>query len=177
MRAVLCLPPVLAAVLASAVVHGARVTFGDDRFSVDVPLDWKRTKGPDDGNLLHYEAPGGDGSFAVYTLEVKKDHRADLEGTLKSRVESLGKAGLKVPAKIEGQEQDFDGKKALFAVVPVEAQAQGQTVKFSYYLVFLDAKDKVVIMQAALPIPLTEKLREATLAIIQSFREKQEQDE
>ncbi|NIP98154.1 MAG: hypothetical protein GWO24_33920, partial [Akkermansiaceae bacterium] len=72
-----------------------------------------------------------------------------------------------------GQQQDFDGKPAVFGVIPVEASVAGEKVKFRYYLVLIDARDMVVIMQAALPRPLPEKLRKETLGIIQSFRERE----
>ena len=55
----------------------------------------------------------------------------------------------------------------------MEAKLGKDTIKFRYYLVLIDAKDTVVIMQAALPSPLPDKIRESALEIIQSFREKE----
>ncbi len=159
-------PPVLA----------DRTTFEGGRFSVEIPDGWKKGEGPDDGHQLYRESPKGEGSFSTYVLDVKKDHQADLTAILKSRVEKLQKAGMQLVGDIQGQEQEFDGKKAAFVTLPVEADYAGQKIKFSYYLVLLDATDKVVILQAALPRPADKELREATLAIIQSFREKAKDD-
>ncbi len=143
------------------------------RFSLDIPADWEKGKRPEDGAILYRDAPDGAGSFSVYQLPVKKNHRANLQGTLEERVTSIRKAGLKVSSEVKAQKQEnFDGKSALFAVVPVDASYQGQVVKFTYYLVLIDAKDSVVILQAALPRPLGKKLQQDALGIIQSFREK-----
>ena len=156
-----------------AVVHAGKVAFAQNRFSVEIPANWKKSQGPDDNAVIHYDAPGKDGSFSIYQLPVAKDHRANLEGTLASRIKAIKKAGLKVSADVKSQKQDnFDGKPALFGVVPVEADFQDQVVKFTYYLVLVDAKDTVIVMQAALPRPLTPDLQQGALGIIQSFREK-----
>ena len=151
-----------------------KVTFAKERFSIDIPKTWKKGDGPDDGSLVYRDAPDGEGSFSVYQLPVAKDHKADLKGTLNSRVEAIKKAGLKVSAEVKAHEQpNFDGKPAVFGVVPIEAKHQDQVVKFTYYLVFIDCKDSVVILQAALPRPLTPELQQDALGIIQSFREKE----
>ncbi len=160
-------------ILAGASLSAELVSFENARFTLDIPADWKKAKGPDDGNFLYREAPGGEGSFSVYKLKVAKDHRAELQGTLKHRVDAITKSGLKVTADVKGTKQDFDGKHAVFAVIPVEAGLGDRKVKFSYYLVLIDAKNLVVIMQATLPRKPPDKLREATLGIIQSFREKE----
>ena len=158
-----------------AVLQAGKVTFARERFSVDIPADWEKGKGPDDGAILYRDAPGGEGSFSIYQLPVAKDHRANLEGTLAERVKAIRKAGLKVSAEVKSQKQDnFDGKPAIFAVVPIEASYQDQIVKFTYYLVLIDARNSVIIMQAALPRPLTPKLQQGALGIIQSFREKKQ---
>ena len=157
-----------------AVLQAGKVPFARERFSVDIPADWEKGKGPDDGAILYRDAPGGEGSFSIYQLPVAKDHRANLEGTLAERVKAIRKAGLKVSAEVKSQKQDnFDGKPAVFGVVPVEARHQDQVVKFTYYLVLVDARDSVIVMQAALPRPLTPKLQQGALGIIQSFREKE----
>ena len=127
----------------------------------------------DDGNILYRNAPDGNGTFSVYQLAVAKDHKANLQGTLESRVKALAKSGLVVTAEVKGKTQTFDGKPAVFGVIPVEAKLGKDTIKFRYYLVLIDAKDTVVIMQAALPSPLPDKIRESALEIIQSFREKE----
>lgn len=153
------------------------VTFAGKRFSLEFPAAWKEAKGPDDGSVVYREAPEGQGSFSVYTLPVKKDHRANLEGTLQGLVKSLGKSGLQVADKVEGQEGNVDGKKALFAVVPVKGEFQGQPISFRYYLVLADAGDTVVVMQAVLSHPAPAELQKAALGIIQSFKEKQDKEE
>ena len=151
-----------------------KVTFAKDRFSVDIPKDWKKAKGPEDGNILYREAPANQGSFSVYKLPVAKNHKADLKPTLETRVKAIKKAGLKVSGELKVIEQDnFDGKAAVFGVVPLDAEHKGQTIKFTYYLVLIDAKDSVIILQAALPRPLSKELQEGALGIIQSFREKE----
>ena len=153
--------------------HADKVTFANNRFSVEIPATWEESRGPGDNSILHHDAPGKDGSFSIYQLPVAKGHRANLEGTLASRIKAIEKAGLKVSADVKSQKQDnFDGKPALFGVVPVDARYQDQVVKFTYYLVLVDAKDTVIVMQAALPRPLTPDLQQGALGIIQSFREK-----
>ena len=139
-------------------IHAGKVTFSDNRFSVEIPPAWEKSQGPADNAVLHHDAPGEDGSFSIYQLPVAKGHRANLEGTLASRIKAIEKAGLKVSADVKSQKQDnFDGKSALFGVVPVEARYQDQVVKFTYYLVLVDAKDTVIVMQAALPRPLRQR--------------------
>jgi len=152
--------------------HAEKVKFAKDRFSIEIPAEWKKGNGPDDGNILYRNAPGGNGTFSVYQLAVAEDHKANLQGTLESRVKALAKSGLVVTAEVKGQKQTFDGKPAVFGVIPVEAKLGKATIKFRYYLVLIDARDTVVIMQAALPSPLPDKVRESALKIIQSFREK-----
>ncbi len=157
-----------------AALQAGTVTFAKERFSVAIPADWEKGRGPDDGAILYRDAPDGEGSFSIYQLPVAKDHRANLEGTLAERVKAIRKAGFKVSAEVKSQKQDnFDGKPAVFGVVPVEARHQDQVVKFTYYLVLVDARDSVIVMQAALPRPLTPKLQQRALGIIQSFREKE----
>ena len=164
---------VLLSLSPAASLQAGKVTFAKERFSVEIPADWKKSKGPADGAILYHDAPNGEGSFSIYQLPVAKDHRANLEGTLTERVKAIRKAGLKVNAEVTSQKQDnFDGKPAVFGVVPVEARHQDQVVKFTYYLVLVDARDSVIVMQAALPRPLTPKLQQGALGIIQSFREK-----
>jgi hypothetical protein len=164
---------VLLLLFATLPASAEKVTFSKARFSVEMPADWKKGKGPDDGNILSYDAPDGGGTFSIYELAVAKDHRANLEGTLEERVKAIAKAKLKVTADVKGQKQDnVDGKPAVFAVIPVEATHAGEVIEFRYYLVLIDAKDAVIIMQAALPSPLPKKLQEAALGIIRSFREK-----
>ena len=174
------LPPIRSLLLATvllgattAFLPAERAPFAEGRFSLDIPADWEKGKRPEDGAILYRDAPDGAGSFSVYQLPVKKNHRANLQGTLEERVTSIRKAGLKVSSEVKAQKQEnFDGKSALFAVVPVDASYQGQVVKFTYYLVLIDAKDSVVILQAALHRPLGKKLQQDALGIIQSFREK-----
>ena len=150
----------------------ARIEGG--RFSLEFPNDWKDAGGLEDGALLDRVSPDREGSFAVYSLKVAKDHRASLEGTLKQRLTAIKKAGMSIVTDVKSQKKEFDGKKGLFAVIPVEAGLGGAKVPFTYYLVLLDAKDRVVILQATLPRPAPQELRESTLKIIESFREKTE---
>jgi hypothetical protein len=160
--------------LLTAVLPAARaekLPFLEDRFSVEIPAEWKKAEGPEDGHLLYREAPGADGSFSVFRLRVAKDHRADLEATFRSRARTLVAAGMEPDGESSIQEQPFDGKPAVFGVIPVKTDFAGEEVKFSYYLVLIDAGDMVIIMQATLPRPADKELREATLGIIQSFRE------
>lgn len=166
--------PVLAAALlvfSAGLSSAEKVPFEEGRFTIDFPKTWKKAKDPGGKALVFREAPGGEGTFSVQKLAVKKDHRANLEGTLDQRVEAIKKAKLKVAGEVKKFPTDFDGKKALFAIIPIDAEAQGETVKFSYYLVFVDATDMVIIMEATLPRPLKDKIRGDTLKIIQSFRE------
>ena len=171
------LPPLIVFLLLltpGAALQAGKLSFSEGRFSVEIPAGWRTSsvKG-DPSALLQYDAPGGSGSFSIYQLPVLKGRKADLEGTLAVRVGAFEKAGLKLGAKVQSQKQDnFDGKPAIFGVVPVEATAQGEVVRFTYYLVLIDAKDSVILMQAALPRPLTPELQKDALSIIQSFREK-----
>ena len=155
-------------------LQAGKISFSKGRFSVEIPAGWKQSpiKG-ESSALLRFDAPGGSGSFSTYQLPVAKERKADLEGTLTGRIKAFEKAGLKLSAKVQSQKQEnFDGKPAIFGVVPVEASAQDGVVKFTYYLVLIDAKDSVIVMEAALPRPLTPELQKDALSIIQSFREK-----
>ena len=161
-------------VASASAQEAEKVSFADNRFSIEIPPGWKKSPSKSDpASVLQYDAPSGEGSFSTYKLRVKKGRKADLEGTLAARVHAFEKAGLKLSAKVQSQNQDnFDGKPAIFGVVPVKATAQGEAVRFTYYLVLIDAKDSVILMQAALPSPLTAALQKDALSIIQSFREK-----
>ncbi len=156
------------------ILQAGKLSFSNGRFSVEIPAGWKKSSLKEESSaLLQFDAPGGSGSFSTYQLPVVKERKADLEGTLKARIRAFEKAGLKLSAKVQSQKQEnFDGKPAIFGVVPVEATAQGMVVRFTYYLVLIDAKDSVILMQAALPRPLTPELQKDALSIIQSFREK-----
>lgn len=173
MRSFCSLIPCLVSLLVAPALAAEKVTIDDGRFSLEIPADWKKGNAPEDGNIFYRVAPGGNGTFSIYKLDVAEGHRANLKGTLEGRVKAIAKAGFNVTDDIEGKEQDFDGKEAVFAVIPVEIDSDDAKVEFRYYLVLLDAKDTVIIMQAALPHPLPEKIRESTLEIIQSFREKE----
>ena len=153
--------------------HGEKITFSKDRFSIVIPAGWeKSTVRSDPAAVLQYDAPAGAGSFSAYSLPVTQNHKADLEKTLALRVQAFEKAGLVLTAKVQSQRQEnFDGKPAIFGVAPMEATTEDDVVRFTYYLVLIDAQDSVIILQAALPQPLGDDLQKDALAIIQSFRE------
>lgn len=147
-------------------------TFEGGRFSVLFPDEWKKGKGPEDGNQLYFESADGKASFSAYVVDVGEGKKPDLQASLRQRVKRLSEGGLKVLGDVEGIEQEFDGKKAVFASVPTEANAQGQKIRLSFNFVFLDAKDRMVILQVILRSSASDELRAEALEVIKSFREK-----
>ena len=158
---------------AGTTVYGEKITFSKDRFSIVIPARWEKAAvRSDPAAVLQYDAPAGAGSFSAYSLPVGQNRKANLEKTLAVRVRTFEKAGLVLTGKVQSQKQEnFDGKPAIFGVVPMEAMTEDDVVRFTYYIVLIDAQDSVIMMQAALPRPLAADLQKDALSIIQSFRE------
>ncbi|BDS06413.1 hypothetical protein NT6N_14530 [Oceaniferula spumae] len=146
-------------------VMAGKVTF-DEKYSVVFPDGWKKPDQARKDALVYQETEKGDASFAVAKLALPENAKADLKGTLNSMIEGFKKS-MKVVGDPAMKEGAIDGKKAQFASVIVEADGQ----KMGFYLVAIDAKDRVFILQATLPAGASDKSREDCMKLIQSFKE------
>lgn len=163
--------PILILLLALP-LSAEKVAFDEnDRFSVDFPDNWKKAKPPQDNIVVHRETEDGEAAFSISLLGVAKGRQADLDGTLDTFIKNFSRAGMTVKGKPKGQPSMIDGKKALVATVPVEITLEGQVTSITFFLVVLEAKERVIIMQATLPGKGTNEQRKQCLKIIGSFKE------
>ncbi|MGB0993337.1 MAG: PsbP-related protein [Akkermansiaceae bacterium] len=144
------------------------VTF-DKKFTITFPDGWKKSEKPQKGTLVFRESKDGDASFAVAKLPVPKDSKVDLKATLKAMTDGMKKTMKfsKEPLTTEGK---VDGKKALFSRVGVKS---GES-KIGFFIIAIDAGDRVIMLQATLPTGASEKSRGDCMKIIQSFKELRE---
>lgn len=143
----------------------------DDRFSVEFPEGWIKAKSPQKDVVVYREAKDGDGAFSISKMVVKAGAKPDMEATLQAFIENYKKSGMKVDGEPKGQESIIDGKKALVATVPVEVVHEGQSAKLTFFLVLIDAPERLIVMQASLPGAGTNALRRDCRRIIGSFEE------
>jgi len=146
-------------------VHAGKVEF-DTKYSVMIPEGWKKGKNPHKNALVYRVSGEEDASFAIVKFPLPKNARADLQGTLTSMIEKF-KKGMKVIGEPELTEGAVDGKKSLFARVIVKVGEQ----KLGFFLVAVDAGDRIFIMQVTLPSNASDKSRSDCMKIIQSFKE------
>lgn len=149
-----------------------REKFAKDKYSIDVPGSWKKPDADTGKALLVRQNKEGTGIFAISRMEVKEGAKADLDATTKSLTANYKKdLGLENDPKAESGE--VDGLDARFVVVapPKEKQkADAETPPTMVYLVVIDAKTEVLIMQATLVMPVAKEAGEACLSMIQSFK-------
>lgn len=152
--------------------HAGREKIGNDKYSLEFPADWKKPSGDAGSVLIVRENPTGAAMFAVSRMAVAAGGKADLTATAKTVTAGYKKdMGLKEDPKIEPGE--VDGLEARFVVIsnPTPPKKDGAEVPATaVYLVFVDAKTEVLILQATLTLPAEKKTSEACLAIIQSFK-------
>ena len=146
-------------------LHAEKVTF-ETNYSVEFPEGWKKPKKDGEGALVYRGSGAGDASFAIAKLELPKNARADLKGTLSAMIEGF-KKGMKVIGEPKMTEGAVDGKKAIFARVFVKTEGH----KMGFFLVAVDAGERVFIMEATLPASASNKSRADCMKIIQSFKE------
>lgn len=149
----------------------------NDRFSLEFPDTWVKAKTNRSEALVYREHKEGDASFTVTGLSVPAERRADLHATLKTLVNSLKQAGMTVLGDVKGQEGEVDGKKAVFGVVPATVKIEDQATDLRFFLVLIEASERIVILQAALPATAPNALRGECRKIIGSFHEKGADDE
>jgi hypothetical protein len=151
--------------LAAAAVAGDPVKFADDRYSLTFPEGWKKAEPPNEKALVPHENADGSAIFAVNLMPVPKGAKPDLPGTAKDLAEQMSN-GLGMKEDPEIQEGELDGLPARFVtMVPTEAGA-----KLGMILVMVEGKTEVLVLQATVTVPASEKTREACLAIIKSFK-------
>lgn len=152
--------------------QAGREKFAKDKYSLEFPDDWKQPAGDIGAALIVRGNKDGTALFAVSKLAVKEGAKADLDATAKGVAAGYKKdMGLKEDPKVEPGE--VDGLDARFVVIASpkkdkpEAKDEPAT---AVYLVLVDAKSEVLILQATLVMPVDKKTSEACLAIIQSFK-------
>lgn len=164
---------ILLLALTLPVLAADKVSFGkQDRFSLEFPETWKKPAQPKQGAVVYRESGAGDASFSVSRLFVPKNSKVDLHDTLKSFVTNFRKGGMTVIGNIKGQEGLVDGKESVFAQVPVKISQGGQNFDLTFFLVIVDCRDQVLVMQATLPDGGNNKVREDCRNIIGSLHEK-----
>lgn len=148
----------------------------DDRFTIEFPDTWKKPEKPKRGALVYREHSSGQASFSVTRLLLPRNARTDLSETLKSFVENFRKGGMTVVGDIKGQEGAIDGKDSIFAQVPVKLKQEDAVFDLTFFLVIIDCKDRVLVLQATLPKGGSNAIREDCRRIIGSFHEKDPND-
>lgn len=151
-----------------------RDKFADDRFSLEFPDDWKKpAEVPEPSPLLLRENKAGTALFAVNSLPVPENLKADLDGTAKAIAETY-KKDFKMEKAVEADEGEIDGLPARFLTIippkPGEDEEAEAAPLAAYFLVLVDTRKEVLILQATLALPTTKELREQALAIIMSFK-------
>lgn len=144
----------------------------DDRFSIEFPETWVKSKAQKENALVHRQHKDGDGLFSISRLVVPPGRNPDLHAALKSFVANYRKAGMTIMADVKGQEGQIDGKKAIFASVPATIKAGDESVDLSFFLVLIDAPERLLILEATLPGKGANALRADCRKIIGSFEEK-----
>jgi hypothetical protein len=148
------------------------VKFAKDRYSLDIPATWRKPDGDTGKALLVRQNKDGTALFAVSRLEVKEGTKADLDATTKDLAAKYKKdMGLEEDPKIETGEVDgLDSRFVVVATPKAKQKADPESPATLVYLVLIDAKTEVIILQVTLAMPVVKETSEACLAIIQSFK-------
>jgi len=155
-----------------------RVKFADDQFSIEFPDGWKKTE-PDGkpAPLVLRQNADGTALFAVSRLPVPEGAKVDLDATAKT-IANSHKEDLKLDKVPEAGEGEIDGLPARFLTIappkpaaPKEgAEPEEEALQVAYFIVLVDTRKGVMILQATLALPAARETRDAALAIIQSFK-------
>jgi hypothetical protein len=155
-----------------------REKFAKEKYSLDFPADWKKPAEDAGAALIARENKEGTALFVVTKMAVAKGAALDLDATTKAIADGYKKdLKLKDDPKVEPGE--IDGLKSRFLVIasPKSDKKEGEEDKdaakdpsLAMFLVVIDAKTEVIILQATLAKPVAKKTSEACLAIIQSFK-------
>jgi hypothetical protein len=155
--------------------HAGREKFAKGKYSLDFPADWKKPAEDAEGALIARENKEGTALFVVSKMKVADGGKADLDATSKAIADGYKKdLKLKDDPKVESGE--VDGLKSRFMVVasPKAEKKEGEEAakagELAIFLVVIDAKTEVIILQATLAKPVAKKASEACLAIIESFK-------
>jgi hypothetical protein len=164
---------VLFTILTLPVLAVESVSFGKhDRFTLEFPDTWKKPDQPKPGAVVYRERESGDASFSVSRLFLPKNAKVDLHDTLKSFVTNFRKGGMTVVGDVKGQDGLIDGKDSVFAQVPVKLAQGGQNFSLTFFLVIVDCRDQVLVLQATLPDGGGNQVRDDCRRIIGSLHEK-----
>lgn len=143
----------------------------NDRFSVEFPDEWKKAKAPDPNVVVHRESADGEATFSISRLILPPDKRADLDTTLDTFIKNFKMSGLTVKGDPKGQDSLIDGKKALVASIPIELKQEGELVRLTFFMVLIECKERLVVMQATLRGNGTNDQRRDCRVILGSFEE------
>ncbi|MCX6876984.1 MAG: hypothetical protein NTW21_24690 [Verrucomicrobia bacterium] len=153
--------------------HAGREKFSKGQYSLEFPDAWKKPAEDAGAALIARENPDGTALFAVTKLAVAAGAKVDLEATAKTIADGY-KKDLKLTEAPKIEKGEVDGLQARFIVIAGPKQAAvGDEAKpegLAFYLVVIDAKAAVLILQATLATPAAKKTSEACLAIIKSFK-------
>lgn len=152
--------------------QAGREKIAKDKYSLEFPDDWKKPTGDTGEALIVRENKDGTALFAVSRLTVKDGAKADLDATVKS-VTAGYKKDLKLKDDPKVEPGEIDGLDARFVVIAPPKQEPPQADQppaTAVYLVLIDAKTEVLILQATVVMPANKKTSDACLAIIQSFK-------
>jgi hypothetical protein len=173
------LPALVAfAAMLSLSCYAERVKFADDRFSIEFPDGWKKTApGGDPAPLVLRQNDDGTALFAVSRLAVPEGAKVDLDATART-IANSHKDDLKLDKVPEAGAGEIDGLPARFLTIappkpaaPEEGADPGEeALQVAYFIVLVDTRKGVMILQATLALPAAKETREAALAIIQSFK-------
>lgn len=152
-------------------LHAAREPFGDGKYSLEFPDGWAKPDGGDAKALIVRQNADGSALFAVNRMPLPANARADLDATAKTIAEAY-KKDLKLAEVPAAKEGEIDGLPARFLTVAGDPKTGGEAAALALFLVLVEAKGEVVVMQATLSLPAAKETREACLTIIKSFQHK-----
>jgi hypothetical protein len=155
--------------------QAGREKFAKDKYSLNFPADWKKPAEDAGEALIPRQNKDGTALFVVTKLKVAEGAKADLDATAKAIAADYKKdMKLKEDPKVEPGE--VDGLKSRFVVIssPKPEKKDGEEAAkdegIAVFLVLIDAKTEVIILQATLAKPVVKATSEACLGIIESFK-------
>lgn len=145
--------------------------FDEGRFTVEFPDGWKKADPPQANIVVHRETEDGEATFSISRLGITPGAKADLDATLDTFVKNFKDNGMTVKGDPKGQASVIDGKPALVAAVPVEMRVDDEPVAITFFMVFVEASERLIVMQATLRGSGTDAQRGDCRKIIGSFEE------
>ena len=162
--------------------YAEREKLAKGKYSLDFPADWKKPAEDAGAALIARENKDGTALFVVTkmaaaaTTKAGQAAKVDLDATTKAIADGYKKDfKLKDDPKVEPGQVDGLESRFLVIATPKTIKKEGEEAAakddgLAMFLVVIDAKTEVIILQATLSKPVAKATSEACLAIIQSFK-------